>query len=275
MKNYYITVSTGLLEEKHIENMQVTRKLSCIWIYLWLLNKMTKIDESGLGFILGGKPMKLEDIGRDFRYDIKTTRKIVHHLESKKYLILKRTPYGHIFMVTKAKKIFGQAIKRDLPLQGSSKKETYHLHGRSRPTTYTVGLYRQDSIDKGNTEPSSATLLKNKKTMKKNSMGKYREDQPSDSFEEQIDLDTGEPIRGKETKSPIYKQLLMWAENQRGFKFMPNAIGKQYKAFSLAKRSEIQPARLQERWREYSVDKFWQAKGFDWMDVVLSFNKRQ
>ena len=106
---YYITVSKGLLEAKHREKMQVNQKTSAIWMYLWLLDKITHI-EGGLGQVLGGKPIKLEEI--DLGYNIKTARKMFSQLEREGYIQTRRTPYGRVIWVTKAKKIFGQKVAK-------------------------------------------------------------------------------------------------------------------------------------------------------------------
>lgn len=123
MKGYFITVKNGLLEPKHIKAMQVNSKTSAIWCYLWFLDKITKIVETeehgSLGVVLGGRPIKLQEIADDLDLDIKTVRKMYHQLQEKGYIVNNRTPYGNIVSVTKAHKIFGQ--KPDIPHSGRSK----------------------------------------------------------------------------------------------------------------------------------------------------------
>jgi hypothetical protein len=121
MKGYTITVKNGLLDPKHIKSMRVNQKTSAIWCYLWFLDKITRIvDQEGvkLGIVLGGKPIKLGDIGNDLGLDIKTVRKMYRCLLDNGYIINSRTPYGRIVSVTKAHKIFGQ--KTDIPYSGRS-----------------------------------------------------------------------------------------------------------------------------------------------------------
>ncbi len=112
--------------------------------------------------------------------------------------------------------------------------------------------------------------------MKKNRMGSYREDASGDSYEEAIDIDTGEPVRSKpkEKVLPIYQELMEWAEKRRGRKFMPGTEKKQYKAFKSARTFGLNPSQLKQRWMDMEGDKFWADKGFDWMTVVYSFNKK-
>lgn len=122
---------------------------------------------------------------------------------------------------------------------------------------------------------AEATPIK-EKTMKKNRMGSYREDAPQDSYDESIDIDTGEAIKPKKRESvlPAYKELMDWAEKQRGRKFMPGTEKKQYKAFRDARTFGLNPAELKRRWLDMEDDKFWAGNGFDWMNVVYSFNKK-
>lgn len=107
-------------------------------------------------------------------------------------------------------------------------------------------------------------------------MGSYREDAPQDSYDESIDIDTGEPIKPKprETVLPAYKELMEWAEKRRSRKFMPGTEKKQYKAFKDAKTFGLFPPQLKQRWMDMEGDNFWADKGFDWMNVVYSFNKK-
>lgn len=111
--------------------------------------------------------------------------------------------------------------------------------------------------------------------MKKNSF-KYNENNPSDAFDDAIDIDTGEAARSKskEKVSDAYWEILHWAEDRRKKKFMAITVKKQFKAFKIARESGIMPHQLKARWREFEDDAFRQKIGWDWMDVVLSFNKK-
>lgn len=129
--------------------------------------------------------------------------------------------------------------------------------------------------------PHTKETIQKKKTpkgkMKKNSFGKYNEDQPSDSFDSVVDLDTGEHRveARKQSLNVSYRKMLEWAEERRGFKFLPQTITKQFKAFAIAVRNKINPDALKARWVEFEKDNFRKEKGWDWMDVVLSFSKKQ
>lgn len=119
---FYITVSNGILDGKHRKKMQVNQKTSAIWVYLWLLDKMTKIDlETGLGKVLGGKPIKVEEDLKEFG-DRKTVMGILRKLEEGGYIKTTRTPYGKSISVTKAKKSFGWQPERS-PKSGTSQNQ--------------------------------------------------------------------------------------------------------------------------------------------------------
>ncbi len=109
--------------------------------------------------------------------------------------------------------------------------------------------------------------------MKKNNFN-YNESNSSDSYEEAIDIDSGEKVEAKKTnKSQVYKAMCDWAEARRGFPFL--SIPKQYKALAIARNAGIVPDRIKNRWSEMEEDRFWKEKGFDFMDVVRSFEKKQ
>ena len=115
---YYISVSEGILDQKHYRKMLLSRETTCLWIYLWLLNKITKIDEkTGLGTVLGGKPIKIKDL--KMFGNRKTLMKIIKKLREENYIQTIRTPYGYSIFITKAKKIFNRKVnEREVPSVG-------------------------------------------------------------------------------------------------------------------------------------------------------------
>ena len=125
------------------------------------------------------------------------------------------------------------------------------------------------------TEQSSDKLSIKNKNMKTNSFGKYNENQSSDSFEDVVDLDTGEVVTEKKANLNVkYKEMIDWAEKRRGTPFLKESTLKMFKAFKMARGNNIDPKKLKDRWIEMENDNFYKVKGFDWMDVVLSFNKK-
>lgn len=111
------------------------------------------------------------------------------------------------------------------------------------------------------------------KKMKSNSF-RYREDSHQD-YEEVIDADTGEPVVEVKKATGKTQELLKWAESRRGSPFFKQSHLKQLRAFRVAKDNGLHSEELKNRWIEFEKDKFWSSKGYDWMDVVMSFNKKR
>lgn len=95
---FYITISNGLLTPAHKKKMG-----SAVWEFMWCIDKVTKIDEDGVGWVLGGKPIKLHEIGMG--HDNTTSRNLTK-LEEGHYIKVIRTPHGLSIRVNKAKKRF-------------------------------------------------------------------------------------------------------------------------------------------------------------------------
>lgn len=116
MKGFYIEI-TNLLEPKHIKKIG-----SAIWEFLWCLDKMTSISEDGIGKVLGGKPIKWREIKKEIGKEESTISENMTRLSKEGYINLKRTPYGNIVTINKAKKRFKQetsenAISRKIKLK--------------------------------------------------------------------------------------------------------------------------------------------------------------
>ena len=103
MANFYISVSNGLLKNGHRQRMG-----EAVWEFMWLIDKITKIDEKGMGLILGGKPINLDDLADDLGVHKNTVCRNLEKLEREKYIVIKRAPYGLIIGVNKAKKRFNR-----------------------------------------------------------------------------------------------------------------------------------------------------------------------
>jgi len=122
MNGFYISIKNDLLEKKHMDAMG-----SSVWLYMWLIDKVTSIDEEGMGKVLGGKPIKHDDFDDNLALEVHTYRRYVSKLERGGYIRTTRTPYGLVFHVMKAKKIFGEAKK---PVDNYKKR--YDKNGTSR-----------------------------------------------------------------------------------------------------------------------------------------------
>src|SRR5579875_3688716 len=93
-------VKNNLLDPKHFEAMG-----NAVWLYLWLMDRVTHIDKkTGLGIVLGGKPFKFDEYTLT---PLTTTRRQLKRLIDNGYIVTTRTPYGQVLWVTKCVKIFG------------------------------------------------------------------------------------------------------------------------------------------------------------------------
>jgi len=112
MKGYGIEIKNNLLEPKHAKAMG-----SAVWEFMWCLDKLTRIDEDGLGYVLGGKPIKLEELSNELGKAQKNISLNLHKLQKNGYIDLKRTGYGNIITINKAKKSslrYDENVKSDI-----------------------------------------------------------------------------------------------------------------------------------------------------------------
>lgn len=133
---FYINISNGLIKDGHRKRMG-----TAVWEYLWCIDKITKIDDKGKGWVLGGKPINLIDIADGIGTDAVSAN--LQKLEEEGYIEKQRTPYGIRIFVCKAKKRFGQ--KADSIRNGentdSNRKNT------DSNKTVTIDNNRIDSSD--------------------------------------------------------------------------------------------------------------------------------
>ncbi|MCX6811992.1 MAG: hypothetical protein NT039_04895, partial [Candidatus Berkelbacteria bacterium] len=104
-KGFYIEVTNNLLDPKHRSAMK-----EAVWLFMWYLDKMTSIDEKGLGWVLGKKPIKYNDVKQDLGISVRTYRRWTDQLKAKGYTNVLRTPYGCVISVNKARKRFGRSV---------------------------------------------------------------------------------------------------------------------------------------------------------------------
>lgn len=103
MKGFFIEVTNNLLDPHHTEAMG-----SSVWEFMWCLDKITMIDEDGIGWVWGRKPVLLEDIVKEIGGSTRNAKRNMARLEKAGYLIRIRTPRGMQIGVRKAKKRFGR-----------------------------------------------------------------------------------------------------------------------------------------------------------------------
>ena len=106
MKGYYIEITNNLLDPKHFRNMKES-----VWLFMWCLDKMTSIGEDGIGKILGGKPIKPIEVYKELGISERTYWTWLARLKNKGYINTKRTSYGCVITVNKAKKRFGRSAR--------------------------------------------------------------------------------------------------------------------------------------------------------------------
>jgi len=107
MNGFFITISNGLLKDQHRKRMG-----TAVWEFMWCIDKVTRIDEDGTGYVLGGKPIQLSELASIMEVGEDTVSINLSKLEAEGYIEKTRTPYGIVIKVFKAKKIFGK--KSDL-----------------------------------------------------------------------------------------------------------------------------------------------------------------
>jgi|SRR6266487_2255937 len=102
LQSFDIGLRDGLMDPKHVRNMG-----PAVWLYMWLVRKMTRIDETKrLGHVLGGKPVTYEDIRLGLGISHRTYDRYIDLLRDHGYIVTTRTPRGLVIAVTKAKKSF-------------------------------------------------------------------------------------------------------------------------------------------------------------------------
>ncbi len=146
MKGFGIYVKNDLLDPKHVKQMD-----AAIWLYLWLLDRMTSISEEGVGRVLGGKPLIYDDLKADLGVHKNTYSRWVGRLRQFKYIGTKRTPNGLIFFVFKAHKRF--TTQSDSP-----RRVIHQKRGSESPNTgrETPSMVIADQTDQDNTIPTKA-----------------------------------------------------------------------------------------------------------------------
>jgi len=112
MQNSYpFPTYSGLLEPKHYKQIG-----SAIWLFLWCISSTTKEEErEGVtwGIVLGGKPVKSEEIAEKFGVNEKTVRRWIESLETHGYISVTRTSNGMTIEVRNSKKFADKNVRSD------------------------------------------------------------------------------------------------------------------------------------------------------------------
>lgn len=135
-KNYAIGVRNGLLETKHLQALG-----SSIWLYLWLIDHQPK----GSDKVLGGRPIKYEDVLLSFSTLSRITYlRWLKRIEDGGYIKTLRSPYGLIITITKPKKWQPDVSKMQHPdtskmIQPDVSKMQHHYNKND------TSLYKNDT----------------------------------------------------------------------------------------------------------------------------------
>lgn len=145
MKGFGLEIKNNLLDAKHVKQMGIA-----IWLYMLFIDKMTSINEAGIGKILGGKPIKYEvDIKDEIGISERTYNRWVETLEGQGYINVVRAPYGLVITVNKAHKRFGRSItKREPSDVAELGKENRQMWRNSR--TNVADLIKTGTVDNNN-----------------------------------------------------------------------------------------------------------------------------
>lgn len=148
MKGFYIEIKNDLLDPKHVNAIA-----EAIWLFLWFLDKMTIINhETGEGKVLGGKPIKFDEVEKELGVSRRTYERWVEILRAGEYIETIRTPYGLSITVKKAKKHFG---KRYAVRGTSNTTSVAHLNDDRGTSNKTVSVDNTvDGVLKNKTHPS-------------------------------------------------------------------------------------------------------------------------
>ncbi len=111
---FYISISNGLLKDGHRKRMG-----SAVWEFMWMLDKVTRVDEDGTGWVLGGKTINLKMIASDLGTHTHTVSENIIKLDNEGYIEKISVHDGLVLKVKKARKKFGRKVESD----GTSRPE--------------------------------------------------------------------------------------------------------------------------------------------------------
>jgi len=193
MKGFFIEVTNNLLEPKHRKKMG-----TAVWEFMWCLDKITKIDEESVGWILGGKPIQLKDIRKEIGITEPKISKNLNKLKDAGYINIIRTGIGLIISVNKAQKRFNQKGKSDLTKrenQNDHKGKSLSYRQNSKTRQYDIsgdgapgrGKEVNDLIDKfKNVNPTHNRLFA--QTGQRKAIERLLEKQTKEKLGEVIDM---------------------------------------------------------------------------------------
>jgi hypothetical protein len=141
MKGFGIERKNDLLDPKHVENMGQS-----VWLYMFLIDKITSITEEGVGVVLGRKPIKYLEIKKELGVSQDTYTRWIEKLLEYPYISITRTPYGITFYVFKAFKRFNKRIRNNAE-STSAQSRNHSPYRRDFAESNKTGSVRDKSID--------------------------------------------------------------------------------------------------------------------------------
>jgi predicted transcriptional regulator len=132
VKSYNIPITNTILEDKHFQAMG-----SALWLFIWCIDKMTKIDSEGNGKVLGGKPITYEEIKQVFNISRATYKRWMKALKDAGYISTIRTPNGVQIIVHKAKKGY---IKSDGSKMNTDGSKMSHRWVKNEPSNIRLDI---------------------------------------------------------------------------------------------------------------------------------------
>lgn len=111
---------------------------SAVWLFMWVLDRMTSVNESGVGKVLGGKPITYEEVEASLGMSRRTFSRWLDVLRESGYIETTRTPAGNSIKVNKAKKSFGgyakngtSVPKSDMPKMSSDVPRSQYRYAKN------------------------------------------------------------------------------------------------------------------------------------------------
>lgn len=111
-----------------------------------------------------------------------------------------------------------------------------------------------------------------KKSVNNKNMKIYDEDDPGTSFSEDF-REINPPKKEASQIGANMTAMIKWAIQRRGGRPFVN-IQKQRSALKKMRIAKIGPTAIKERWEEMENDHFWKDKGFDFMSLAGTFDKK-
>jgi len=131
-----IPVWNGILE--HVGTVGMA-----IWLYLWCLNRIT-FERDGVGYVLGGAPVKVEQIAGELGRSQRALRRDFAKLRTR-YLRLRWTPYGYVIQVLNSRK-FGIWKPESLTKNGKAQDKSGEAVTENGRAVTEFGRSKEDTV---------------------------------------------------------------------------------------------------------------------------------